>query len=85
MPDFITQEITDKTTEEVTQKATQEQRIAYSVKDIMKMTGLARGTIDKEIRAGKLPHKRIGRKIIVPAEALKQWLEASNDWEPYRG
>jgi excisionase family DNA binding protein len=61
------------------------ERLAYSVKDIMAQTGLSRGTIDKEIRAGKLPHKRIGRKIIVTAEALQQWLEASDAWEPYRG
>jgi excisionase family DNA binding protein len=61
------------------------ERLAYSIKDIMKLTGLARGTIDKEIRAGKLPHKRVGRKIIVTAEALKQWLEACDDWTPHHG
>lgn len=61
------------------------ERLAYSIKDIMKMTGLARGTIDKEIRAGNLPHKRVGRKIIIPADGFKQWLEASDDWTPHHG
>lgn len=67
------------------ENAALKERVAYSIKDIMKLTGLARGTIDKEIRAGKLPHKRVGRKIIVTAEALKAWLEACDDWTPHHG
>lgn len=36
-------------------------------------------TVYKLARAGKIPHKRIGRKIVFPVQALKKWLEENSN------
>lgn len=37
-------------------------------------TGLSLSTIRKLTRSGEIPHIRVGRRILYPAEALAEWL-----------
>jgi excisionase family DNA binding protein len=47
-----------------------------TVKDIMELTWLSRGTVYKLISSGELKSVRIGKAVRVRANALKEWMEA---------
>ena len=44
---------------------------------IAKCTGLSLSTIRKLTRNGKIPHVKIGRRIIYPVSAVNDWLFAN--------
>ncbi len=54
-------------------------RLVLSVGDVLELLGgsVSRGTLYKAIRAGELPHVRIGRRILVPQKRLLTWLEGA--------
>ena len=51
-----------------------EERRAFSVSEVAVMLGLHRQTLAAAIRRGELPSVRIGRKVLVPSEALDRLL-----------
>lgn len=53
---------------------TQNARIAWSIADISKLTGLSPGFLRNEQRAGRLPIKRFGRRILVLDQDLQNYL-----------
>ena len=61
------------------------ERLAVDLAEAGEMLGVGRSTVHKMVRAGKLPHVRIGRRIIIPVKALKDWLEqqASESWASF--
>jgi excisionase family DNA binding protein len=45
---------------------------------------LGRSSLYKYLRAGLIPHRRIGKKILIPRARLLEWLEG-NDSRPQPG
>jgi excisionase family DNA binding protein len=51
----------------------------YSVGDIAKMLNVSKEHIHRQIRAGLMPHKRIGRRVVVPCKLFEDWLNTSDE------
>jgi len=47
------------------------ERLAYSVKEAVKATGLSRTTLYRMIRDGELPNVVVHSRRLIPAEALR--------------
>ena len=58
------------------------ERLAYSVVEAADMLGSSPYQVYCLVRAGRLPHKRVGKRIIIPAGALREWLESGDAWTP---
>jgi excisionase family DNA binding protein len=54
-------------------------KIAYSVAEAVKVTGIGRTTLYAAIKSGRLQTRKIGRRRIVIADQLRAWLEAAHD------
>lgn len=54
-------------------------RISYSVAEALEVTGLGRNAFYDEIRSGHLVAKKVGRRTIVTARSIEQWLESMPD------
>jgi excisionase family DNA binding protein len=50
------------------------ERLAYSIQDVTKLTGLGRSYIYEEIRDGRLRIRKAGRRSLVLPDDLKAWL-----------
>jgi excisionase family DNA binding protein len=50
-------------------------KIALSVAEAINVTGLSRTTLYGEIKSGRLPTRKIGRRRIIIADELRAWLE----------
>lgn len=49
------------------QKTTQEdQRAAYSMREVAQKLGVAQTHIGNMVRAGEIPSKKLGRRILIP-------------------
>ena len=58
--------------------ATQQQgKFAYSIAEVAQLTSLGRTTIYEEIRSQRLRTTMVGRRRIITAQALREWLENS--------
>lgn len=55
-------------------------RTAYSTLEVADMLGVSKEHIHRMVRAGLIPHKRLGRRIIVPRVLFEQWLSTSDAW-----
>lgn len=51
-------------------------RQAHSKAEIAQAYGLSRRTIDNEIQSGRLRVIRVGRRVIIPLDAEREWLAA---------
>lgn len=52
------------------------EKIAYSIDDVITLTGIKRTKIYAEIKAGRLKIRKCGARTIVLAADLNRWLEA---------
>ncbi len=59
------------------QTQTQE-RIAWSLADIAKQTGLSLGYLRNEVRAKRLPVRKFGRRVLVLNNDLQSYLESGS-------
>ncbi len=50
------------------------QRIAWSLADIAKQTGLSLGFLRNEVRAERLPIRKFGRRVLVLDEDLRAYV-----------
>jgi excisionase family DNA binding protein len=50
------------------------ERLAYSVKEAAESIGVSARTIVREIQRGRLSAIRIGRRVVVPAQSLADFL-----------
>ena len=50
-------------------------RLAYSVLEVSRLTGLSASFVRLEIRRGNLRASKVGRRVIVLAEHMKKWLD----------
>ena len=61
------------------------ERLAVGLAEAAELLGVGRSTLHRMVRAGEIPHVRIGRRIIFPMAALNAWLDeqASTAWESH--
>lgn len=59
-----------------TQRATMSDVIAYHIKDAVKASGSTRTNIFNAIREGKLPARKDGRRTIIMADDLRNWVSS---------
>ena len=52
-----------------------QKRIAFSVREVALQTGLSQPFVRLEIKRGNLRASKIGRRVIVLATAMDEWLE----------
>jgi len=65
------------------------QRLAYSVREVSALTGLSTRTISRQIKQGRLRSVHVSRRVLIPAQALAEFLDGSarrevpsfNAWE----
>lgn len=48
--------------------------LAYSVTTLAAETGVSRQTLYREIEEGRLRAKRVRGRLVIPAEAVAEWL-----------
>lgn len=49
-------------------------KLCLSAAEVSERTGISISLVRKLTRNGKIPHFRIGRRILYPTEALTSWL-----------
>jgi excisionase family DNA binding protein len=54
-----------------------ERRVAFSPKELARRYGVSVGVIRLEITRGNLRALRIGRRVVIPMEAVEAWLAAA--------
>jgi excisionase family DNA binding protein len=54
---------------------TTEPKLAYSIKETTEQTGLSRAYINTLIACGELRHRKTGRRVLIPRDALLEFLE----------
>lgn len=57
--------------------------LAYTVYEVAEQLRLSKDKVYALVRAGILPHKRIGRRIIIPRQAFEVWLNSADEWESF--
>lgn len=57
---------------------------AYTLHEAKKLTGLGHTKIYQEINAGRLRAKKCGRKTLISADAISDWLENLADYPAKR-
>ena len=50
------------------------EKVAYSIAEAVKATGIGRTSIFAEIKAGRLHAVKVGSRTIVPIQSLRGWL-----------
>jgi excisionase family DNA binding protein len=55
------------------------QRMAWGLAEISEFTGLSLGFLRNEVRAGRLPVRRFGRRVLVKDEDLRAYLDLGSD------
>lgn len=53
-------------------------RLAFRPTEVAEGCGLSRTTVYEAIRTGELPSRRLGKRIVVPADALRAWLSGQS-------
>ena len=53
-------------------------KLCYSVKEAASAIGLSTRTIGKLVKSGLLPVVRVGKRVLIPAEAIQSWLVAES-------
>lgn len=54
---------------------------AYTVLDVSRLTSVGRTRLYEEAKAGRLRFSKVGRRTIIRAEDLKAWLDNLNGQE----
>jgi excisionase family DNA binding protein len=57
-------------------------RLAYSIADVTKITGVGRSFIYEEIKVGRLPVRKAGRRTLIFEADLKAWLASLPEKHP---
>jgi excisionase family DNA binding protein len=63
---------------ETSQPSPAAERLAYSVNEVARLTGLSRDLLYDEMRRGNLPYKKIGRRRVITHEHLQQFLDLAS-------
>lgn len=57
-------------------------KLAYSPQEVASLLGLHLNTVRKHIRTGALPARKLGHRVLIPAHALRDWLEGKDEQNP---
>lgn len=57
--------------------------LAYSVGEAASLMGVSNDKVRELVRANEIPHKRIGRRIIIPRAAFERWLNEADSWASF--
>jgi excisionase family DNA binding protein len=57
------------------------QRLAWGLKEVSELTSLSVGFLRNEVRAGRLPIRRFGRRVLVRNEDLRVYLSRGSTHE----
>lgn len=52
----------------------EKKKLCLSAAEVSNQTGISLSLVRKLTRSGEIPHIRVGRRIIYPAESLAEWL-----------
>ncbi len=61
------------------------EREAYTVAEVSQMFGMSCNAIYAYVRAGDIPHKRLGNRILIPKKLFHAWLNSADAWESSNG
>jgi excisionase family DNA binding protein len=56
-----------------------EETLVYTVPEVQFKLKISKSTVYAAIRDGRLPSLRLGRKVLVPKEALRAWLAGNGE------
>jgi len=51
-------------------------KLSYSIPEAVLATGIKRSKLYQEIREGRLEVRKVGKRTLVTADAIKNWLKA---------
>lgn len=60
-------------------------RAAYTVAEVAEDLGVSADTVRELVRCNKLPHKRLGRRIVIPVVLFQRWLAEGDAWASAEG
>jgi excisionase family DNA binding protein len=60
------------------------ERLAYSVDEAARLTGLSRDLLYDQMRCGNLPYLKVGRRRIITRHHLRQFLGLATQPAPYQ-
>jgi excisionase family DNA binding protein len=49
-------------------------KVAYSVAEVAGMLGVSTDKVYELVRGGCIPHRHVGRRILVPCRSFDRWL-----------
>lgn len=52
-------------------------KLAYTVPELAEALGISTTFIYRLVRAGQIPYKRVGAKLLFPVALLKEWLASA--------
>src|SRR5689334_12285495 len=55
------------------------ERLAYSIEETARLTGLSRDLLYDQMRSGNLPYLKVGRRRIITRQHLRQFLGLTTD------
>ncbi len=61
-------------------KETEINKIAYSIKSAQKAVSIGNNSIYDELNSGRLKAKKYGKRTLIPAENLKEWVDNLEDY-----
>ena len=53
--------------------------LAVDIRELSRLTGLSERTLWTHTRSGKIPHARIGSRVIYPLEQIKTFLRSQTE------
>lgn len=66
--------MTEQMTRPAGDQPTELQPLAYSIRQVSRLTSLGRSTIYRHISTGKLKTRKLGGRVVVTAEALSDFM-----------
>lgn len=57
-------------------------KLAYSPEEAAKLLGVHINTVRKYIWNGQIPARKLGHRVLIPAHALRTWLEGKDEKNP---
>lgn len=54
-----------------------ESRATYTVAEAARVAGIGRNSMYALVHLGQVPHRMVGRRILIPRERFHEWLNAT--------
>ena len=60
-------------------------RLAYSVEETLRLLGICRPQLYREINAGRIVARKMGRRTLIPATEVQRYLDELPAYQPRAG